>query len=73
MPRREAAASTEPRRGTLAIAGGSPGVSTAMEMNTDTGTTIIAFTNMDPQTAERALKRLREWLPKPAKAEISAR
>lgn len=52
------------RSGGLAIAGGSPGVSTAMDMNLDTGTTVIVFTNMDPQAAERALKRLREWLPK---------
>ena len=63
-PRREAAASTEPRRGTLAIAGGSPGVSTAMEMNTDSGTTIIVLTNMDPQASERVLSRIRQWLPK---------
>ena len=51
------------RSGALSIAGGSPGVSTAMDMNLDTGTTIIVFTNMDPQAAERALKRLRQWLP----------
>jgi CubicO group peptidase (beta-lactamase class C family) len=63
-PRREAAASTEPRRGTLSIAGGSPGVSTAMEMNTDSGTTIIVLTNMDPQTSERVLSRIRQWLPR---------
>src|SRR5262249_15116698 len=42
------------RRGALGIAGGSPGVSTAMDMNLDSGTTVIVFTNMDPQTAERA-------------------
>jgi CubicO group peptidase (beta-lactamase class C family) len=53
------------RSGALSIAGGSPGVSTAMDMNLDTGTTIIVFTNMDPQAAERALKRLRQWLPTP--------
>jgi len=52
------------RSGALSIAGGTPGVSTAMDMNLDTGTTIIVFTNMDPQAAERALKRLRQWLPK---------
>jgi D-alanyl-D-alanine carboxypeptidase len=61
------------RSGALAIAGGSPGVSTAMDMNLDTGTTIVVLTNMDPQTAERALKRLREWLPRVPKAEISTR
>jgi CubicO group peptidase (beta-lactamase class C family) len=53
------------RSGALSIAGGTPGASTAMDMNLDTGTTVIVFTNMDPQTAERALKRLRQWLPKP--------
>src|SRR5262249_21513975 len=52
------------RGGALAIAGGSPGVSTAMDMNLHTGSTIIVFTNMEPQTAARALKRLREWLPR---------
>jgi CubicO group peptidase (beta-lactamase class C family) len=63
-PRRQAAAPTKDRRGVLAIAGGSPGVSTAMEMNTDAGTTIIVLANRDPQTSERVLSRLRQWLPK---------
>ena len=49
----------------LAIAGGSPGVSTAMDMNLETGTTIIVLANMDPQASERVLSRLRQWLPKP--------
>ena len=51
----------------LAIAGGSPGVSTAMDMNLDTGSTIVVLTNMDPQTSERVLSRLRQWLPKPSR------
>jgi CubicO group peptidase (beta-lactamase class C family) len=55
------------RGGSLAIAGGSPGVSTAMDMNLDTGTTIIVLANQDPQISERVLSRLRQWLPKPAK------
>jgi CubicO group peptidase (beta-lactamase class C family) len=57
----------EALRGGLAIAGGSPGVSTAMEMNLDAGTTIIVLTNQDPPIAERILSRLRQWLPTPQK------
>jgi D-alanyl-D-alanine carboxypeptidase len=52
------------RRGALAIAGGSPGVNTAMEMNSEAGTTIIVLANLDPPIAERVLARIRQWLPR---------
>ena len=58
------AASSDGHRGSLAIAGGSPGVSTAVDMNLDTGTTVIVLANQDPPASERVLARLRQWLPK---------
>jgi len=57
-------AAGEARRGALAIAGGSPGVNTALEINSDSGTTIVVLANLDPPSAERVLSRIRQWLPK---------
>jgi D-alanyl-D-alanine carboxypeptidase len=53
------------RRGNLSIAGGSPGVNTAMEMDLETGTTMIVLANQDPPIAERVLFRIRQWIPRP--------
>ena len=55
-------------RGGMAIAGGSPGVSTAMSMNNGDGTTAIVLANQDPQISERVLSRIRQWLPKAVSA-----
>lgn len=58
-------------RGNLAIAGGSPGTNTAMEMDLDAGTTIIVLANLDPPSSERVFSRIRQWLPAPEKKEAS--
>ncbi|HWC64535.1 MAG TPA: serine hydrolase domain-containing protein [Thermoanaerobaculia bacterium] len=54
-----------PTHGALAIAGGSPGVNAALDMELDGGATVVVLANLDPPVAERTLKRIRGMLPKP--------
>jgi CubicO group peptidase (beta-lactamase class C family) len=54
-----------PARGGLAIAGGSPGVNAALDMELDGGATVIVLANLDPPVAERTLRKVRGMMPKP--------
>ncbi|HET9796143.1 MAG TPA: serine hydrolase, partial [Thermoanaerobaculia bacterium] len=53
-----------PTRGGLGIAGGSPGVNAALDMELESGTTVVVLSNLDPPAAERAAKRIRALLPR---------
>jgi hypothetical protein len=52
-----------PTRGGVAFAGGSPGVNAAVEMNLDSGTTVIVLANQDPPAAVRAARTIAGYLP----------
>lgn len=51
--------------GSLGIAGGSPGVNAALLIDADRGYTVVVLCNGDPPAAEKALKKIRGWLPRP--------
>ncbi len=53
-----------PSRGGLGIAGGTPGVNAALDMELDGGTTVIVLANVDPPAAERAARKIRELIPR---------
>ncbi len=44
------------------IAGGAPGVNATLEMDLDTGYTVVVLSNLDPPSAEAVGKTLRQWL-----------
>jgi len=50
--------------GSLGIAGGSPGVNAAFEIDVDRGYTVVVLCNADPPCAERASRRIRGLLPR---------
>jgi CubicO group peptidase (beta-lactamase class C family) len=50
--------------GALGIAGGSPGVNAAIEIDADRGTTVVVLCNSDPPCAERASRKIRALLPR---------
>lgn len=52
-----------PVRGAVAIAGGSPGVNAALELNLESGTTVVVLVNRDPPAAVRAARTLAGYLP----------
>jgi D-alanyl-D-alanine carboxypeptidase len=49
-------------QGGKGIAGGAPGVNAALEMDIDTGYTVVVLSNLDPPSAEKVAKTLRQWL-----------
>jgi hypothetical protein len=49
--------------GVLGIAGGSPGVNAALQIDADRGLTVVVLCNADPPCAERAARRIRGFLP----------
>ena len=46
----------------LGIAGGSPGVNAALEVESETGYTVIVLSNYDPPSAEKVARQIRQWL-----------
>lgn len=44
------------------VAGGAPGVNAALEMDLDTGYTVVVLSNLDPPAAEQACRSIRQWL-----------
>jgi D-alanyl-D-alanine carboxypeptidase len=49
--------------GGLGIAGGAPGINSAVEWDARSGYTVIVLTNFDPPTAGQSSRRIRSWLP----------
>jgi D-alanyl-D-alanine carboxypeptidase len=49
--------------GGLGIAGGAPGINSAVEWDPRSGYTVIVLTNFDPPTAGRSTRRIMSWLP----------
>ena len=47
----------------LGIAGGAPGINSAVEWDPRSGTIVIVLTNFDPPTAGQAARRIVGWLP----------
>ena len=47
----------------LGIAGGAPGINSAVEWNPRSGAIVIVLTNFDPPTAGQAVRRIVGWLP----------
>jgi len=47
----------------LGIAGGAPGINSAVEWDARSGYVVIVLTNFDPPTAGQAARRIRGWLP----------
>jgi CubicO group peptidase (beta-lactamase class C family) len=43
-------------------AGGAPGVNATLEMDLDTGYTVVVLSNLDPPSAEKVGRTLRQWL-----------
>ena len=60
----KAAPPTGPVSGSLGIAGGSPGVNAALEIDADRGLTVVVLCNADPPCAERAARKIRALLPR---------
>lgn len=48
--------------GGTGVAGGAPGVNASLEMDLDTGYTVVVLSNLDPPTAEQACRTIRQWL-----------
>jgi D-alanyl-D-alanine carboxypeptidase len=44
------------------VAGGTAGVNCVLEMDLDTGYTVVVMSNLDPPAAEKVSKTLRQWL-----------
>ena len=49
-------------RGGKGVAGGTAGVNCVLEMDLDTGYTVVVMSNLDPPSAEKVAKTLRQWL-----------
>ena len=47
----------------LGIAGGAPGINSAVEWDRRSGYVVIVLTNFDPPTAGQTARRIRGWLP----------
>jgi D-alanyl-D-alanine carboxypeptidase len=47
----------------LAIAGGAPGINSALDWDPRTGDVVIVLTNFDPPAAGRASRQILNWLP----------
>jgi hypothetical protein len=45
------------------IAGGAPGLNSALEWNPKSGYVVVVMSNFDPPTAERVARQIRSWLP----------
>ena len=60
----EAAPGAAPAKlqGGKGVAGGTAGVNAVLEMDLDTGYTVVVLSNLDPPSAERVAKTLRQWL-----------
>lgn len=64
-PQPLAQTNARPRReGGYGIAGGAPGISAVLEIDFETGYTIIVLANDDPPTAERVNRKLLSWIQK---------
>ena len=50
------------RSGAFGVAGGIPGANGILEMDLDGGATVIVLANLDPPVAEKAGRKIREWL-----------
>lgn len=50
-------------RGGLGIAGGAPGINSAVEWDARTGYIVIVLGNLDPPAAMQVAQRIRGWLP----------
>jgi len=48
----------------LGIAGGAPGINSALEWDPRSGYTVIVLTNFDPPTAGTAARQIASWLPR---------
>ncbi|MET0619403.1 MAG: serine hydrolase, partial [Thermoanaerobaculia bacterium] len=60
---RQPAASTPPKlSGGRGAAGGTSGVNAVLEMDLDTGYTVVVLSNLDPPSAEKVSKTLRQFL-----------
>jgi CubicO group peptidase (beta-lactamase class C family) len=59
-----APASNGPRKrsGGRGAAGGTDGVNAVLEIDLDTGYTVVVLSNLDPPSAERVSRTLRQWL-----------
>jgi CubicO group peptidase (beta-lactamase class C family) len=44
------------------VAGGAPGINAVLEMDLDTGYTVVVLANLDPPAAEKVGRTLRQWL-----------
>jgi CubicO group peptidase (beta-lactamase class C family) len=44
------------------VAGGAPGINAILEMDLDTGHTVVVLSNLDPPAAETAGRTIRQWL-----------
>jgi CubicO group peptidase (beta-lactamase class C family) len=49
-------------RGGRGIAGGTSGVNAVVEMDVDTGYTVVVLSNIDPPSAEKVSRTLRRWM-----------
>lgn len=49
-------------RGGRGIAGGTSGANAVVEMDVDTGYTVVVLSNIDPPSAEKVTRTLRQWL-----------
>ena len=50
------------RAGGRGFAGGTAGVNAVIEMDLDTGYTVVVLSNFDPPSAEKVAKTIRQWL-----------
>jgi CubicO group peptidase (beta-lactamase class C family) len=50
------------RSGGKGVAGGAPGINAVLEMDLDTGYTVVVLANLDPPAAEKVGRTLRQWL-----------
>ena len=48
----------------LGIAGGAPGMNSALEWDPPTGYVIVVLSNFDPPSAEKVARQIRGWLPR---------
>jgi D-alanyl-D-alanine carboxypeptidase len=60
----KAGQSSERVSGSLGIAGGTSGVNAALEIDADRGITVVVLCNADPPGAEKALRKIRGFLPR---------
>jgi CubicO group peptidase (beta-lactamase class C family) len=51
-----------PLRGGRGVAGGTLGVNAVVEMDVDTGYTVVVLSNLDPRAAEQVGRTIRQWL-----------